>query len=58
MMYWAKINGTKIYTSVLFFKLAIEEMVQKKFKPGGPVAMYEIVESGTSPFMVISRTTQ
>ena len=45
MMYWAKTNGTKIDTAVFFVKLAIEEMVKTKFKPGGPVAMYESVES-------------
>ena len=29
MMYWAKTNGIKIDTAVLFIKLAIEEMVKK-----------------------------
>ena len=33
-------------------------MVNKKFNPRGPVAMYESVESGISPSMVIPRTTQ
>ena len=45
MMYWAKTNGIKINTAVFFVKLAIEEMVETKFNPGGPVAMYESVES-------------
>ena len=58
MMYWAKTNGIKIDTAVLFVKLAIEEMVKTKFNPGGPVAMYESAESGISPFMVIPRTIQ
>ena len=47
-----------MYTSVLFVNLEIEEMVKKKFKPGGPVAMYESAESGISPLLVIPRNTQ
>ena len=39
MMYWAKTNGIKIDTAVLFVKLEIKEMVKTKFNPGGPVAM-------------------
>ena len=58
MMYWAKKNGTKIDTSLFFVKLTIEEMVNKKFNPGGPVEMYESAESGISPLVVIPRTTQ
>ena len=57
-MYWAKTNGIKIDTAVLFIKLAIENTLNKKFKPGGPVAMYESVESGISPLMAIPRNTQ
>ena len=41
MMYWAKKNRIKIDTAVFFVKMAIEEMVKTKLKPGGPVAMYE-----------------
>ena len=33
-------------------------MVETKFNPGGPVAMYESAESGILPLMVIPRTTQ
>ena len=58
MMYWDKTNGTKMDTSVLFVKLAIEEMGNTKFNPGGPVAMYESAKSGISPLPVIPRTTQ
>ena len=58
MMYQSNTNGIKIYTSVFFVKLAIEEMVKTKFNPGGPVEMYESAESGISPLMVIPRTTQ
>ena len=36
MMYWAKTNGIEIDTAVFFVKLAIEDMVKKKFNPGGP----------------------
>ena len=57
-MYWAKTNSIEIDTSLLFVKLAIEEMVKKKFNPGGPVAMYERAESRISPLMMIPRTTQ
>ena len=46
MMYWAKTNGIEIDTAVFFVKLGIEEMVNTKLNPGGPVAMYESVESG------------
>ena len=49
MMYWAKTNGIEIDTAVFFVKLAIEEMVNTKFNPGGPVAMYETSDSGISP---------
>ena len=41
MMYWAKTNGTEIDTDLFFFDLEIEEIVETKFNPGGPVAMYE-----------------
>ena len=58
MMYWSKTNGIEIYKSVFFVNLAIEEMVKKKFNPGGPVEMHEIAESNISPLMVIPRTTQ
>ena len=58
MIYWAKKNGIEIDTAVLFFKLVIEEMVKKKFNPGGPVGMYESEESGISPLLVIPRITQ
>ena len=58
MIYWENTNGIKIDTALFFVKLAIEEMVKTRFKPGGPVAMYESAESGISPFMVIPRTTQ
>ena len=58
MMYWAKTNGIEIDTAIFFVKLAIEEMVKKKFNQGGPVAMYAISENGISPLMVIPRTTQ
>ena len=57
MIYWAKTNGIKIDTAVFFVKLVIEEMVKTKFNPGGPVEMYESVESGISPLMMIPRTT-
>ena len=36
MMYWAKTNGIKFDTAVLFVKLAIEEMVKNKVQPGRP----------------------
>ena len=58
MMYWAKKKGIEIDTAVLFFKLAIEETVKTKFKPGGPVEMYKSEESGILPLVVIPRTTQ
>ena len=58
MMYWAKTNEIEIYTAVFFFKLKIEDMVNTKFNPGGLVTMYESAESGISPLMVITRTTQ
>ena len=58
MMYWAKPNGIEIDTAILFFKMAIEDMVKKKFNPGCPGEMYEIAESGISPLMVIPRTKQ
>ena len=45
MMYWNKTNGIEIDTTLLFVKLAIEEMVNKKINPGGPVEMYESAES-------------
>ena len=58
MMYWAKTNVIEIDTAVLFVNLAIEEMVKTKFNRGIPVAMYESVDSGISPVMVIPRTTK
>ena len=58
MMYCSNKNGINIDTAELFVKLEIEEMVETKFKPGGPVAMYESAESGISPLMVIPITTQ
>ena len=58
MIYWDKTNRIDIETSVLFVKLAINEMVNTRFNSGGPVAMYESTESGISPLMVIPRTTQ
>ena len=58
IMYWANTNGIDIYTAVFFVKMKIEEMVNTKFNPGGPVAMYESAESGISPLMVIPRTTR
>ena len=58
VMYWYKTNGIDIYTAVFFVKMTIEEMVNTKFNPGGPVAMYESVESGISPLVVITRVTQ
>ena len=33
-------------------------MVKTKFNLGGPVAMYESIESDISPFMVIPRNTK
>ena len=57
-MYWSKTNVIKIDTAVLFVNLEIEEMVNKKFNPGGPVAMYERSENGISPLIVIPITTQ
>ena len=56
MVYWANTNGVEIYTAVFFVKMEIEEMVNTKFNPGGPVAMYESAESGISLLMVIPRT--
>ena len=41
MIYWSKTNVIEIYTAVLFVNMAIEEMVETKFNPGGLVAMYE-----------------
>ena len=58
MAYWCKKNGIDIDTAVLFVKTEIEDMVNKKFNPGCPVAMYESPESGILPLMVIPRTTQ
>ena len=58
MMQWAKTNVIDIDTVVFFVKLAIEDMVNTKFNPGGPVTMYESAESEISPLMVITRTTQ
>ena len=58
IMYWAKTNGIEIDTAVFFVKLEIEEMVKTKFNRGGPVEMYESVEGGILPLMVIPRTTQ
>ena len=58
MIYWSKTNVIEIYAAVLFVNMAIEEMVETKFNPGGPVAMYESAESGISPLMLIPRTTQ
>ena len=58
MIYWSKTNLIEIDTEVLFVNMAIEEMVETKFNPGGPVAMYESAESGISPLMMIPRTTQ
>ena len=58
MMYWAKTNGIEIDTALFLVKLKIEGMVKTKFNPGGPVALYESVESGISPFMVIPRKAQ
>ena len=56
MVYWANTKGVEIYTAVFFVKMEIEEMVNTKFNPGGPVAMYESAESGISLLMVIPRT--
>ena len=42
-MYWNMTNGIEIDTVVLFVKMEIEEMINTKFNPGGPVAMYESV---------------
>ena len=39
MMYWSKTNGIEIDTVVFFVKLAIEEIVNTKFTPVGPVEM-------------------
>ena len=58
IMYWYKTNGIDIYIAVFFVKMVIEEMVNTKFNPGGPVAMYESAESGISPLMAIQRVTQ
>ena len=58
MMYWAKINEIEIDKAVLFFNLEIEDMINTKFNPWGPVAMYESAESEISPLMVITRTIQ
>ena len=58
MMYWDKTNEIEIDIAVFFVQLSIEEMVKTKFNPIGPVAMYEISESGISPLMVIPRITQ
>ena len=58
MMYWSKKNGIEIDTAVVFVKLTIKEMVNTKLNLGGPVAIYESVESGISPLMVIPITTQ
>ena len=58
MMYWSKTNGIEIDTAVFFVKMAIEEMVKKKFNLGGPMEIYDSVESGISLLMVIPRTTQ
>ena len=58
IMCWAKENGIKIETVVFFVKMEMEEMVKTKLNTGGPVAMYEIAESGISPLMVVPRTTQ
>ena len=48
MIYWSKTNGIKMDIAVLFVNLSIEEMVKKKFNPGGPVEMYESEENGIS----------
>ena len=58
MIYWSKTNGIEIDTVVLNINMTIEEIVNTNFNPGGLVAIYESVESGTSPLMVIPRTTQ
>ena len=41
IMYWSKTNVIEVNTAVLFFKLAIQEMVKTKFNPGGLVARFE-----------------
>ena len=58
MVYWAKTNGIEIDKALFFAKTAIGEMVKTKFNPEGQVEMYENVESGIAPLMVIPRTTQ
>ena len=57
-MYWYTKNGIDVDTAVLIINLEMEEMVDTKFNPGGPVAMYERAESGISPLMVIPSTKQ
>ena len=56
--YWSKKNGIEIDTAVFFVKLDIDVVVNTKFNPGEPVAMYEIAKSGISPLMVLPRTMQ
>ena len=58
MIYWSNKNMIEIDTVVIFVNTEIEEMVDTKFNPGGPVEMYESAESGISPLMMIPRTTQ
>ena len=58
MTYWAKKNGINIDTLVLFVNIYVDDMVDIKFNPGGPVAMKKSSESGISPLVVIPRTTQ
>ena len=46
MTYLSKRNVIEIDTAVLFVNTEIEEMVNTKSNPGGPVEIYESAESG------------
>ena len=58
MVYCKKTNIIEIDTAVLFVNMEIEDTVNTKFNPGGPVAMCESTVSGISTLTVITRTTQ
>ena len=58
MIFWAKTNGIYIETVIFFLNMTIEEMVKTNFNQGDPVEMHESAESGISPLLVISKTTQ
>ena len=50
---WTRIKRITIEKAILFLKLTLEDMIKRKFTPGGLVAIFESAENEINPLMIL-----